>query len=155
MHATIRRCGMATRARGLRLPEELDTGIEREMKLRGATFSETAIGLIREALRMRRVPGIYFVDGLDCRRAAIAGTGLEVWEVVATYESVGEDHRRLKESYPWLDERRLSAALSYYELYPEEIGARIEQDEYWTPERAWEEFPFVRPGDERRPDRAP
>jgi hypothetical protein len=64
---------MSTRARGLRLPEELEEEIEREMKLRGATFSELATSLLREAVRMRRVPGIVFMDGPAGRRAAIAG----------------------------------------------------------------------------------
>lgn len=128
------------------MPEDLEEEIERERKLRGGlSFSEVATQLLREAVRMRRAPGIYFVDGLEGRRAAVAGSGLEVWEVVATYKSVGEDYGELRESYPWLDERQISAALAYHELYPEEIDARISLEEYWTPERARSEFPFTRP----------
>lgn len=137
---------MATRTRGLRLPEEVDRGIESERRLRGTSFSEETIRLLKEALRMRRVPGIYFVDGLDSRRAAVAGTGIEVWEIAATYKSTGEDHEELRSSYPHLSETQLKAALSYYEIYPEEIDARVEREDYWTPERAWSEFPFTRPG---------
>jgi hypothetical protein len=85
---------MLARARGLRLPEELQDEIEREMRLRGATFSEVATSLLREAVRMRRVPGIVFMDGPVGRRASIAGTGLDVWEVIATFKSVEEDRRR-------------------------------------------------------------
>ncbi|MBA2441336.1 MAG: hypothetical protein H0V53_02870 [Rubrobacter sp.] len=67
-----------SRSRGLRLPEDLEKDIERESDLRGgASFSELAISLLREAVRMRRVPGIYFVDGLDSREAAVTGTGIE------------------------------------------------------------------------------
>lgn len=146
---------MTTRARGLRLSEELEKEIEHERKLRGGlTFSEVATQLLREAVRMRRVPEIFFVDGLDSRRAAIAGTGLEVWEVIATYKSVGEDYEELKECYTWLGERPLSAALSYYRRYPEEIDARLSLEEHWTPERSWSEFPFTQPGDSGL-DRAP
>ncbi|MDQ3942173.1 MAG: DUF433 domain-containing protein [Actinomycetota bacterium] len=145
---------MATRARGLRLPEELEKGIERERKLRGTSFSETAVALLREALRMRRVPGIYFMDGPTGRRAVIAGTGLDVWEVIAQFREVGRDYEQLKSCYEWLSEPQLRAALIYYELYPEEIDARIEREEYWTPERVWSEFPFTRPGSPR-PDNAP
>jgi uncharacterized protein (DUF433 family) len=137
---------MATRACGLRLPEDLEKEIEREIELRGATFSEVAASLLREAVRMRRVPGIVFMDGPSGRRAAIAGTGLDVWEVISTYESVGNDYERLKESYPWLSEPQLRVALVYYELYPEEVDARIEREESWTPERIRREFPFLRPG---------
>ncbi len=140
---------MPTKARGLRLPEELQQEIEREMRLQGATFSEVATSLLREAVRMRRVPGIVFMDGPVGRRASIAGTGLDVWEVIATFKSVGEDRRRLEASYEWLSGRQLSAALAYYGLYPREIDARIEEEEYWTPERLYDEFPFVRPDDAR------
>ncbi len=138
---------MTTRARGLRLPEELEEEIEREMRLRGATFSEVASSLLREAVRMRRVPGIVFMDGPAGRRASIAGTGLDVWEVVATFKDVDEDRERLKASYECLSDRQLSAALTYYGLYPQEIDARIEREDWWTPERVREEFPFARSGE--------
>jgi uncharacterized protein (DUF433 family) len=143
---------MPTRARGLRLPEELQEEIEREMRLRGTTFSEVATSLLREAVRMRRVPGIVFMDGPVGRRASIAGTGLDVWEVIATFKSVGEDRERLEASYGWLSDRQLSAVLAYYGLYPEEIDARIEEEEYWTPERLNAEFPYLRPRSVRSSD---
>jgi uncharacterized protein (DUF433 family) len=143
---------MPTRARGLRLPEELQEEIEREMRLRGTTFSEVATSLLREAVRMRRVPGIVFMDGPVGRRASIAGTGLDVWEVIATFKSVGEDGERLEASYGGLSDRQLSAALAYYGLYPEEIDARIEVDEYWTPEKLYAEFPHLRPRSVRSSD---
>jgi uncharacterized protein (DUF433 family) len=138
---------LASRVKGLRLPEDLERDLERESRLRGGlSFSELAVSLLREAVRMRRVPGIYFVDGLDGRRAAVWGTGLEVWEIIRSYREVGEDYERLKAGYPELSESQLGAALSYYALYPEEIDARIERDERWTPESTYREFPFLRPG---------
>jgi uncharacterized protein (DUF433 family) len=143
---------MPTRARGLRLTEELEEEIEREMRLRGTTFSEVATSLLREAVRMRRVPGIVFMDGPVGRRASIAGTGLDVWEVIATFKSVAEDRERLEASYGWLSDRQLAAALAYYGLYPEEIDARIEAEEYWTPEKLYAEFPYLRPRSVRSSD---
>ncbi len=125
------------------MTEELEEEIEREMRLRGTTFSEVATSLLREAVRMRRVPGIVFMDGPVGRRASIAGTGLDVWEVIATFKSVAEDRERLETSYGWLSDRQLSAALAYYRLYPEEIDARIEAEEYWTPEKLYAEFPYL------------
>jgi hypothetical protein len=104
--------------------------------LRGATFSEVAEGLLREAVRMRRVPGIVFMEGPAGRRASLARTGLDVWEVVSTYKGVDGDRERLSES-------QLSAALDYYEFYPEEIDTRIEREEWWTPERVRRELSFV------------
>jgi uncharacterized protein (DUF433 family) len=135
------------------LPEELQEEIEREMRLRGATFSEVATSLLREAVRMRRVPGIVFMDGPVGRRASIAGTGLDVWEVIATFKCVGENRERLRASYGWLSDRQLSAALAYYGLYPEQIDARIEEEEHWTPEKLYAEFPYLRPRSVRSLDK--
>jgi hypothetical protein len=57
----------------------------------------------------------------------------------------GEDRERLKASYGWLSDRQLSAAFAYYGLYPEEIDARLEVEKYWTPEKLYEEFSYLRP----------
>jgi len=92
------------------------------------------------------------MDGPAGRRASIAGTGLDVWEVIATFKSVGADRERLKASYEWLSDRQLSAALAYYGLYPQDIDARIEEEDRWTPERLYGEFPFVRPRVSRPPE---
>jgi uncharacterized protein (DUF433 family) len=97
------------------------------------------------AVKMHRVPGIVFMDGPAGRRASIAGTGLDVWEVIATFKSVVKDRRRLGASYEWLSDRQLSAALAYYELYPEEIDTRIEEVEHLTPEKLYGGFPYLRP----------
>jgi uncharacterized protein (DUF433 family) len=56
---------------------------------------------------MRCCPGILFADGPTGRRARVAGTGLDVWEVIATYRSVGESFKPLKAAYPQLDDAKL------------------------------------------------
>jgi uncharacterized protein (DUF433 family) len=94
---------------------------------------------------MRRCPGILSADGPTGRRARIAGTGLDVWEVIATYRSVGRSFKRLKAAYPQLDEAKLLAAVSYYECYPGEIDNRISDNEAWTPETLKARYPFTRP----------
>lgn len=132
-------------ARGIRLPEALEREIEREAELRGQSFSAVAAEMLGEASRMRRVPGIMFADGPTGRRAVIAGTGLDVWEVIATWKAAGESPESLQESYDWLSELQIRAALGYYRLYPDEIDARIARDERWTPERIREEYPFLTP----------
>ena len=63
VHVVYERRVMASNARGLRVPEDLQREIEREMEGRNATWSAAAIELLRESVRMRRVPGIVFVDG--------------------------------------------------------------------------------------------
>jgi len=72
----------ATITKSLRIPKETVQEIERTS--RGRDFSAAAIELLNEALKMRRCPGILFADGPTGRRARVAGTGLDVWEVIAT-----------------------------------------------------------------------
>lgn len=100
------------------------------------------MGSIQHSLR---VPGIVFVQRREGRRAAVARSGLEVWEIVATWKEAGDDWETLAAAYPEIGESQLRAALSYYRLYPEEIDARLEREAYWTPERATDELPFSRP----------
>jgi uncharacterized protein (DUF433 family) len=141
---------MATKARGLRVSEELDQMIRREAEARGKSWSATTAELIEEALRMRRAPGVVFVTGPTGRRATLAGTGLDVWEVVATWRGGGESFEALRESYSWLSEPQLRAALGYYQLYPEEIDRRLQREEEWTPTRLRSELPFAEPVARRR-----
>jgi uncharacterized protein (DUF433 family) len=131
----------ATITKSLRIPKETVQEIERTS--RGRDFSAAAIELLNEALKMRRCPGILFADGPTGRRARVAGTGLDVWEVIATYRSVGESFKRLKAAYPQLDEVKLRAALSYYECYPGEIDNRISDNEAWTPQTLKARYPFT------------
>jgi uncharacterized protein (DUF433 family) len=132
---------MGTITKSLRIPKETVQEIERTS--RGRDFSAAAIELLNEALKMRRCPGILFADGPTGRRARVAGTGLDVWEVIATYRSVGESFKRLKAAYPQLDDVKLRAALSYYECYPGEIDNRISDNEAWTPQTLKARYPFT------------
>lgn len=136
---------MKTRARGIRLPEELAEEVEREQERTGKNWSQVVAELLEEAVKMRRAPGIVFRSGPTGRRAAVAGTGLDVWEVIAVYRHHDEEWERLVEEFSWLEPAQLRAALSYYELYPEEIEARLRREEEWSPERLYERHPFMRP----------
>lgn len=136
---------MATRVRDLSLPDELDREICRESADRATTWSGVATELLDEALRMRRAPGVIFVDGPAGRRAAVAGTALDVWEIVATWRAAAEDFGELRQSYAWLTEPQLRAALAYYEHYPQEIDARLQREAEWTPERVASDLPYARP----------
>jgi uncharacterized protein (DUF433 family) len=136
---------MATRVRDLSIPDELDREISRESAERSTTWSGMAAELLDEALRMRRAPGVVFVDGPAGRRAAVAGTGLDVWEVVATWRASAEDFDQLRQNYAWLTEPQLRAALAYYELYPREIDARLRREAEWTPERVASDLAHARP----------
>jgi len=83
---------------------------------------------------MRRCHGIIFSEGVTGRRARIAGTGIEVWEVIYEYQILGENIKALKKAVPHLSERQLVAALNYYRHYPEEINELIQSNEAITPE---------------------
>jgi uncharacterized protein (DUF433 family) len=134
---------MTQRSRGIRVSEPLAADIEREARRRDRSWSATAAELLDEAIRMRRAPGIVFADGPAGRRAVIAGTGLDVWEVVAAWRAGGEDLAALKAGYAWLDETALHAALGYYRLYPAEIDARLAREAEWTAARVRAELPFA------------
>ena len=136
---------MSSRAKGIRVPLELDREVREEMKRRGVEeWSTMVVELVNEALRMRRAPGVVFVDGPVGRRPVIAGTGLDVWEVIAAWQELGRDYRRLRTAYDWLTEPQLRAALSYYEAYPAEIDDRLARERALTPDDSQVSFPFIR-----------
>jgi uncharacterized protein (DUF433 family) len=109
----------------------------------GLSFSAVALELLEEGLRMRRVPGIVFTDGSTGRRPSVAGTGIDVWEIIASWKAVGESMADLRDEYAWLDEFQIRAALTYYGTYTEEIDDRLACEEHWSPERIREKYPFL------------
>lgn len=136
---------MSSNQHSLRVPEELDREIRREIEFRGERdWSKGALSLMEEAVRASRVPGIVFVQRRDGRRPAVAFSGLEVWEIVATWKEAEEDGKRLVAAYPDLSEAQLRAALAYYHAYPEGIDERLAKEAQWTPEKVAEDLPFTR-----------
>jgi uncharacterized protein (DUF433 family) len=89
--------------------------------------------------------GVSFTEGPTGMRATVIGTGLDVWEIVATWHELGENFERLQAAYHWLSEEQLRTALEYYERNTEEIEARLAREQEWTPEAVWEQFPYTRP----------
>jgi len=75
----------------------------------------------------------------------VAGTGLDVWEIIATWKESVESFQTLRQNYPWLSEAQLRSALGYYEIYPSEINARLKHEERWTLKRIRRELPFSQP----------
>jgi uncharacterized protein (DUF433 family) len=129
--------------KSLRIPQGIVEEIERIARETGRDFSSVAKDLLAEAIKMRRCPGIVFADGVSGRRARIAGTGLEVWEVITTYRSVNQDFSRLQKAYHWLTEQQLRAAIGYYTAYREEIDEVIKRNESWSAEAVAKRFPFL------------
>ena len=85
--------------------------------------------ILAEAEKMRKVPGIVFAWGTFERVPRVAGTGIEVFEVISVYKAVDGDWDRLKRVLDFLSEDQLQAALNYYREYPEEIDARLEEED--------------------------
>ena len=134
---------MPTVQKSLRIPAEVVKTIEDLAEASRQDFSATAIELLTEAVKMRRCPGIVFADSPSGRRARVLGTGLDVWEIIAMYNSLGQDLARLKEAYHWLSDAQLRAALGYCAAYPAEIDERIRRNESWTKERLLAEYPWM------------
>lgn len=133
---------MATVQRSFRIKEPILREIDSIRKDKPA--NALANELLEEALKMRRCPGVIFADGVTGRRARIAGTGVEVWEIIYEYQILGEDAGALKKALPHLSERQLVAALNYGRTYPEEIGALIKANEEITPESVEGRFSISR-----------
>ena len=134
---------MTQRARGIRVSEPLAGEISKEAARRAKSWSAVAAELLEEAVRMRRAPGIIFADGPTGRRAVVAGTGIDVWEIVAAWRAGNQDFDQLEANYPWLAPAALRAALGFYQLYPREIDARLAREAEWTADRVRRELPFA------------
>ena len=134
---------MGTVQKSLRIPDDMLKAIEDLADISGQDFSSVANELLTEAIKMRRCPGIMFADGPTGRRARLAGTGLEVWEIIVTYQSVERDRGRLQQAYSWLSEGQLRAALGYYAAYPQEIDRHMAANERWTKERLFAQHPSL------------
>jgi uncharacterized protein (DUF433 family) len=94
---------------------------------------------VDESLRREDHPLVRFVDGPSGRRPALVGSGLDVWEVVATVRENGgnpEEAAAYLEIAPGL----VQAAVAYYGDYRDEIDAEIalNQAEWERGYAAWE-----------------
>jgi uncharacterized protein (DUF433 family) len=87
---------------------------------------------------MAEHPGIVFRTAAAGRRPGIAGSGLDVWEVVETVHNEGGDTRAAAE-YLSLAPGLVAAAMGYYADHPDEIDAWIELNrlESEEAEAAW------------------
>jgi uncharacterized protein (DUF433 family) len=137
---------MPTVQKSLRMSDTLAQAITDAAEATGRDFTAVATELLSEAIAIRQCPGIAFMDGATGRRAILAGTGLDVWEVVYAYEHLDRSFDALRQAFSHLTEAQLRAALSYAVLYPEDIRRRIMANDAWTPERLARELPiFVSP----------
>lgn len=126
---------MSTKGRPftVRFRPEVERRLEEEAER--ARRPETVVleALADEGLKMRRFPGIGFMGPEHDRRAYLAGTGLEIWEVMELYRDYGEEKRGLMLEAHLPAERQLDVALAYY------------RENARTPEEWHEMYPGVVP----------
>jgi uncharacterized protein (DUF433 family) len=83
---------------------------------------------VDESLRREDHPHVRFADGPSGRRAALVGSGLDVWEVIATVRENGNDPEETA-AYLKVALGLVQAAISYYGDYRDEIDAEIALNE--------------------------
>lgn len=137
---------MPTIQKSIRIQAKTLKEIEQIARDSGREFSTVANELLEEAVKMQRCPGIIFTEGTQGRRARIAGTGIEVWEIISTYKGVEENFDRLCQAYHWLTEQQLRAAVGYYRVFPKEIDHLIKQNEELSREHVLKRYPFLNRG---------
>src|SRR5215510_14166556 len=125
------RRALMTCARGIHIPDELAHDIAREAEARGISWSAMTTTLLIEALKMRRVPGIVMVDGPTGRRAVVAGSGLDVWEIIATWQACGQDEAQTRPALSLVDTTPVAGGLSLLSAplnLSQFVGSRSDQN---------------------------
>ena len=127
------------RPRSFRLADSLVAALERHGRDRGETTSALAERYLEEGLRRDTHPLVVFRDGAAGRRASLAGTRVDVAQVVDTFFASGKDPEQAAR-YLGLPEPVVLAALRYYADYRDEIDTwRDRVQEIADREReAWE-----------------
>ena len=111
----------------IRLENEVLNEIKKLAKTLRLSLSAVLNRLIIESVRMYQFPGIIFVTSPSGRRAAVSGTGLDVWELVLIYQRYKKNEKKLLHDYP-LTQMQLYAALNYYAKYKKEIDDEIKEN---------------------------
>lgn len=89
-------------------------------RLLGQKHTVLAERYVAEGVLMDEHPGVHFIDGAMGRRAAAAGTGLDVWQIVEVAKD-NEGSVEATAAYLEVDPRSVEAAIRYYGANHEEI----------------------------------
>ncbi|MGH3077642.1 MAG: ribbon-helix-helix protein, CopG family [Gaiellaceae bacterium] len=109
----------------------------------GESSNSLAARYIEEGLRMDDHPLIRFRDGAAGRRAALAGTRLDVWQVVETLRNSESSLERTAE-YLSVPPAWVQASVRYYAAYRDEVdnlaererAAAEHEEELWRAQQA-------------------
>ena len=94
--------------------------LERRAHERGVARNALTERYIAEGVKMDEHPDIAFRDGTLGRRAILAGTRLDVWQVIETVRTSGNSVQDAAE-YLGLAPSRVQAAIDYYTAYRSEV----------------------------------
>ncbi len=108
--------------RSFRLTQDVVDRLDRYAATVGSNRTSVAERFLEEALRLVEHPGIVFRDGPAGRRAGLAASGLDVWEVVETVAANGDSIPRAA-AYLEISQPLIRIAMRYYAAYPQEIDA--------------------------------
>jgi uncharacterized protein (DUF433 family) len=125
----------------VRLSKSVLSPIRAKARASGKPISRVIKEMLESALRMQRFPGIVFVEGPTGRRAHLAGTGLDVWEVSRLLQEY-ETAAKLHESFPHLSPMAIQIAKAYADAYPEEISLFVEMNDQ-SPQELREKLPWL------------
>lgn len=128
-----------------RLDSELLEAVQARADRNRRSRSDTIAELVQIGLDVLRYPGITFVAGPAGIRAHAAGTGLDVWEIVAVHRAHGGKEKAVLRHLPQLTQRQLRIALAYYHDRHAEIEA-ILREQARSPEE-WQREVAISAGD--------
>lgn len=119
------------RPTSFRLDDELLKRIETESRAASTSVTSLVSSLLDEGLKARQFPGVVYRSGPSGRRAGLVG-GPDVWEVIRDLRHwPGQGMERIERL---AEDLRLAVGLvrlaaDFYSAFPDEIDARIEEDE--------------------------
>jgi uncharacterized protein (DUF433 family) len=125
----------------VRLNMSVLSPIRAKARASGKPVSRVIKEMLETALRMQRFPGVVFVEGPAGRRAHMAGTGLDVWEIARLMQEY-KSEAKLRESFPKLSSMALRVAQAYAKAYPEEINAFVEMNAQ-SPRELQQKLPWL------------
>jgi len=125
----------------LRLRQPVEEAIRRLARQVRRPVAQVINDLLDEALRSRRFPGVVFVEGPAGRRAHLAGTGLDLWEIVELVREYGTPEAVMRD-FPRLTRAAVLTATAYAEEYHEEVEVFLEMNAR-SPEALRRDFPHV------------
>jgi uncharacterized protein (DUF433 family) len=125
---------MNTVSKSLRLPEDVARELDFQAMRQKRAFASIVEEYLREAIATRRYRQVVFVGMEGDRRAHLAGSGLDVWEIALLLESVEGDVSRLRASFDATPSEQLDEALQYIQDHPEEIARRLDINRHYSDE---------------------